>query len=227
MPGALSRAAQAWPLAESTWSHPFPGWPNSAGMNGGMLGNFVPPSDAWNAGNSGLLGAATAPERRTGILGILAQSVDEPQARGGSGQGPFGSVTAPDDNWRPRVQLARDTSPGDAGAPRLGLPPVVPPDIIPGTPEWWEHAKRGHQGLWDFLLHLRRGVTSGSSGGDDDEDCRKERQEAFEECQKALASGWRGDYGTGPYKKRSPGRWTLEDCIRGRVSQRCGGNRID
>jgi hypothetical protein len=42
--------------------------------------------------------------------------------------------------------------PGEGFSPtrRPGMP--VPPDIIPGTPEWWEHAKRGHQGLWDFLF---------------------------------------------------------------------------
>jgi hypothetical protein len=110
----------------------------------------------------------------------------------------------------------------------FGGPAIAfPPDIIPGTPEWWEHAKRGHQGLWDFLLHLRRGVGAGLGGGGQDEDCRKEWAEAREACAKAYAEGWRGDYGAEPYRKPGKGPWSIHDCMRGRVSQRCGGNRVD
>jgi hypothetical protein len=120
---------------------------------------------------------------------------------------------------------ARSRASSDAPWPSRPRP-YLPPDVIPGTPEWWEHAKRGHQGLWDFLTDLLRRITPGL-GDNLDEECRKEWAEAREECAEAFASGWRGDYGAGPYKKRGAGPWTVQDCMRGRVSQRCGGNRVD
>jgi hypothetical protein len=108
---------------------------------------------------------------------------------------------------------------------RPGIP--VPPEIIPGTPEWWEHAKRGHQGLWDFLLRLyRRGTTApGSGSSDDDSECEEERRTARRICREAFANDWKSDYDVGPYRKPGSGQWTIEDCMRGLISEKCGGNK--
>ncbi|MCC8968402.1 hypothetical protein H8A95_40480 [Bradyrhizobium sp. Pear76] len=40
-----------------------------------------------------------------------------------------------------------------AGA-QIAFPIPIPPDIVPGTPQWWEHFKRGHKGLWNFCRGL-------------------------------------------------------------------------
>ncbi len=135
------------------------------------------------------------------------------------------SDAIPDNNWISGARYAGDglSLPIPRPAPRL---PPIPPEFWPGTPQnklWTDQFIRGLQGLVN--TYSRRSTVSG--GNNDDPDCRKEREEAAIDCADAAANGWRGIYGTGPYKKRSPGPWTIEDCIRGRVSQRCGGNRVD
>jgi hypothetical protein len=145
---------------------------------------------------------------------------------GGRGSfGPGGSVA------ESQPMAAADSAGTQAGGYAWPSRPGIyfPPDVIPGTPEWWEHAKRGHQGLWDFLTHLPRRINPGL-WGERDEECRKEWQEARKACAEAFANGWRGDYGSGPYgpyKKRGDAQSDYDDCVRGRVSQRCGGNRVD
>lgn len=63
--------------------------------------------------------------------------------------------------------------------------------------------------------------------GEGDRDCKEEIREAREICTDADAAGWKGEYGTGPYKNPRGKPWDIEDCVRGRVSERCGGNRYD
>ena len=60
-------------------------------------------------------------------------------------------------------------------------------------------------------------------GGNDQTGCEEERNEASNICRKAAANNWKSDYAVGPYKKP----WTIEDCMRGLVSERCGGNPVD
>ncbi len=77
------------------------------------------------------------------------------------------------------------------------------------------------------LGNLYRGaISSGGSGGDDD-GCKEERRRAQDTCSDAYANGWRSDYDVGPYRKPDGTRWTVQDCVRGLVSERCGGNKID
>lgn len=60
-----------------------------------------------------------------------------------------------------------------------------------------------------------------------DKDCIKEIREARKICTDAFVNGWKSDYGVGPYEKEFGGPWTIKDCMRGFISQRCGGNRHD
>jgi RHS repeat-associated protein len=76
--------------------------------------------------------------------------------------------------------------------------------------------------VWNYC---RRAI--GPPDGDKDPDCEGEIRQARRDCAEAYANGWRGDFGTGPYRNPRAHRWTIADCVRGRVSQRCGGNRVD
>jgi hypothetical protein len=97
------------------------------------------------------------------------------------------------------------------------MPPVPPPPIpMPEIPDYWMKAAGA------ILQLLRRSVGIGGSGGDEC-GCSKERREAREICTEAYANGWKSDYNVGPYK--TP--WTIDDCMRGLISERCGGNAVD
>jgi uncharacterized protein RhaS with RHS repeats len=54
------------------------------------------------------------------------------------------------------------------------------------------------------------------------ERCKKERQQAYEDCEKGLAQPNPGE----SFKPRNWGNkpWTIDDCVRGRLSEECGGN---
>jgi hypothetical protein len=103
---------------------------------------------------------------------------------------------------------------GDNGAlwdnRRPGFSPV-PPDIFS---EWRKHAELGLLGL----LNAYRGTGSwGNEGGRSDPDCKDEWDDARDRCANELAK-------TNP-APRMTGRYpNIEDCARGFVSERCGGN---
>jgi hypothetical protein len=168
-----------------------------------LAGDVIPRNlRPWESGQAGIGfgGGSLGSGRRFGLPG--------PAVLGPLGPVAPSAPTVPAD--------AKDTS----GRERLG--PNLPSYALPGT------AGQLNQGLWDFLAQLRRSITSGfGGGGDNDDECRREWAEAREECAKAFASGWRGVYGSEAYKKPGAGAWTVHDCARGRVSQRCGGNRVE
>ena len=72
-----------------------------------------------------------------------------------------------------------------------------------------------------------RAVTGSGGGGNDNNDCKEEIRKAREICTRAYANGWRSDSDVGPYKKPAGGQWTIQDCMRGLISQRCGGNSVN
>jgi hypothetical protein len=97
----------------------------------------------------------------------------------------------------------------------------LPPDV---WEPWRQQTEQGIKGLIDWYRRVFKGS---GGGGDKDPDCEEEIRAAREACIEAYANGWKGDFGAGPYRKRSGGPWTIQDCMRGRISERCGGNKID
>jgi hypothetical protein len=74
----------------------------------------------------------------------------------------------------------------------------------------------------------------GNGGGNDDDGCDDEIRKMRQICIDAYGDGWNGNYTAwrsnykvGPYRKRSGGRWTPQDCLKGLVSKRCGGENPD
>jgi len=110
--------------------------------------------------------------------------------------------------------------PGMRGRP-FPLPPMGPGSIptipMPHIPDWLKAIGQGVQVFPRMFL----------GGGGDDEDCKEEVKKAREECTEAFASGWKGEYGLGPYRAPGAKSWTIQDCMRGRISERCGGNPWD
>jgi RHS repeat-associated protein len=74
------------------------------------------------------------------------------------------------------------------------------------------------QQAWNYC---RRMLTSGDDG------CKDEIREAREICTEAYANGWKSDHDVGPYRKDGGGPWTIQDCMRGLISERCGGNGVN
>jgi hypothetical protein len=107
----------------------------------------------------------------------------------------------------------------------LPIPPMgpmpLPPIPLPGFPNWWKAAWKALQ------LYPRISSGMGSGGGDDDDDCLEETRKAREICIDGFANDWKGDYDVGPYKTPSGKPWSIEDCMRGFKSPRCGGNPTD
>jgi hypothetical protein len=98
------------------------------------------------------------------------------------------------------------------GWSRPGPPWIFPPDI-------WEPWKRGTEQGIKGLIDAWRRVFSGSAGGSYDPDCDQEWKEAREQCKEELAKPYPGRGRTGGYVD-------VEECARGLVSERCGGNNV-
>jgi hypothetical protein len=57
-----------------------------------------------------------------------------------------------------------------------------------------------------------------------DPDCKQEREDALKIC----SEPWKDShYDTGPYPTESGRPWTMSDCMKGFMHQRCGGNLTD
>jgi hypothetical protein len=97
--------------------------------------------------------------------------------------------------------------------PRAGPPAPFPPDV---WEPWRQQAEQGIKGL----IGAWRRVFSGSAGGSYDPDCDQEWKEARELCKEELANPYPSRSITGGYRD-------VENCARGHVSQRCGGNSFD
>ena len=101
-----------------------------------------------------------------------------------------------------------------------------PPISLPGVDDWWnEHAPVGEQPQNYIYSRSRQG--GWGDGGDpdpDDEECKKQKADALDRCSKP----WENNVNdTGPFKKESGEPWNTDDCIRGFVSEKCGGNKRD
>jgi hypothetical protein len=102
------------------------------------------------------------------------------------------------------------------GIPFPPMAPVPPPPIpVPAIPDWWKAAG-------PILRRVFSGVAGG--GGDGEYDCEKERKKALEICSQLYD---KSVYDTGPYRNPSGRPWNLQDCMRGFMSERCGGNATD
>lgn len=106
------------------------------------------------------------------------------------------------------------------GVARPGLPAVPP--IPPGPFDWQNQTEQAIMRLWKYFRD-----TVGTSGSAADDGCDDEIRKAREICIDAYANGWKSDHDVGPYRKPGGGRWTPQDCMRGLISERCGGNLID
>lgn len=100
--------------------------------------------------------------------------------------------------------------PGPFPMPGQPLPPIRMPQI----PEWWGTLAE------TVLKSLHPAIITGTFGANgkyDDPDCKEEWADAMDFCAKELSK---------PYPNRSMtgGHTTIEDCARGRVPERCGGN---
>jgi hypothetical protein len=94
--------------------------------------------------------------------------------------------------------------------PMPGQP--VTPIPMPQIPEWWKTLGKVLQALPIIVTG-----TYGAGGRYDDPDCKEEWADAMKECAKELAKLYPDKYKTG-------GHTTIEDCARGKVTERCGGN---
>ena len=94
--------------------------------------------------------------------------------------------------------------------PRPGMTPV-PPGVFD---EWRKYADQGMKGLWNFC---RRAI--GALNGGEDPDCNEEWEAARARCEKELSK-------PNPNRGITGGYRDVENCARGHVSARCGGNPI-
>lgn len=107
----------------------------------------------------------------------------------------------------------------------IPIPPMVPvplpPIPMPTFPDWLRAAGK--------ILQLYPRISSGmgGGGGDGGDDCNEEIRAARKICTDAFADGWKSDYDVGPYKTSSGKPWSIQDCMRGLISERCGGNSTD
>jgi hypothetical protein len=91
--------------------------------------------------------------------------------------------------------------------------PVSPPDVFD---PWREHASKGLLGLYKFFFD----PGSFPSGSDrNGPGCKEEWEEARKQCAEWLST-------PNPPKGVTGGYRNIEDCARGLVSERCGGNPV-
>jgi hypothetical protein len=99
----------------------------------------------------------------------------------------------------------------DATRPRWNGSPVPGP-----FDRWWDEYTKGMNGLINFLFRSRSPASAGDPSAPG---CREEWQEAREQCARWIAS-------QNPPRGVTGGYRDLEDCARGLVSERCGGNPL-
>ncbi|MDR3469836.1 MAG: hypothetical protein P4M07_28235 [Xanthobacteraceae bacterium] len=114
-------------------------------------------------------------------------------------------------NWSggaPQPLNVQDGSGSDAQTWRPGGFTPVLPDVFS---EWRKHATAGMMGL----LHALRPPSNMSGMGEDTPECRAEWAKAYKWCEDELSKD---------HPERSTAYRNVEDCARGEVSSRCGGN---
>jgi RHS repeat-associated protein len=110
---------------------------------------------------------------------------------------------------------------GRASSTQSHPPGITIPDsiFIPGSPSNTKFVQQ--------CIALYKTFTGSGGGGDDDDGCKKEIEDARRVCTEAYANDWVSDYPVGPFSKRGKEKWTIQDCMRGLISKRCGGNATD
>jgi hypothetical protein len=129
-------------------------------------------------------------------------------------QGPTAPMFVPptEAGCRDPVFGVDQNNPDSPSFPRPGFTPF-PPGIFD---EWRKHAERGLMGI--FNTYFRDTSKSDDGGGDPDQPgCEEEWKAARQDCTNELAKRY-------PNKKFTGGHKNVEDCPRGLVSARCGGN---
>jgi hypothetical protein len=92
--------------------------------------------------------------------------------------------------------------------------PVPPPDVF--NPRR-EHASKGLLGLYKFFFDRGPYPSGANRNGPG---CKEEWDAAREDCAEELSK-------PNPNRRFTGGYRNVEDCARGHVSERCGGNPID
>jgi len=148
----------------------------------------------------------------TRSYGQPSNSAEEPE---------FQSPVIHDRDWRRDVEInsAHDSVPTPEVVPasyqsaRPSWVPVSPPDVFD---PWREHASKGLLGLYKFFFD----PGSFPSGSDrNGQGCKEEWEEARKQCAEWLST-------PNPPKGVTGGYRNIEDCARGLVSERCGGNPV-
>jgi hypothetical protein len=150
-------------------------------------------------------------------LPYFTAGLNSPPPQTDTSQGNLSRFGLADENQLFRTMQATPSAPvvpagfrGGTSAPYPGFAPALPePDIE----KWWDHTKRGHIGLWNYL----RSFTGSGVGDPDGPGCKEEWDDARKQCAEWLASPNPPRGPTGKYK-------TIEECAPGLVSERCGGN---
>ena len=112
----------------------------------------------------------------------------------------------------PAWQVASSDDPTYPSYPRPGYAPPLPDIFAP----WRRYAVPAHEDLWRFLF--QDGFGWGSRGGDKNgPGCKEEWEAARDLCEKELSKVHPDEGVTGGYQN-------TEDCAKGNVSEKCGGN---
>jgi hypothetical protein len=122
-----------------------------------------------------------------------------------------------DDSFAPAGQMQSDAIRlAGATRPFPGFAPPIPPEAIPGTPQWAEQFIRGTRGLIDILKRLGagggggRGRRRGNDEDDDDDECLKRKSREFDRCYQRFDEYAHRDF-LEACKERAINRWRL--CI--------------
>jgi hypothetical protein len=94
--------------------------------------------------------------------------------------------------------------------------PSPTPPTLPGFEEWLKDANKGLDGLFSFFKS--RGLSS--AGDPNGPGCKKEWETARKNCADWITQSDPPPGVTAGYKD-------IEDCARGVVSERCGGNQYE
>jgi RHS repeat-associated protein len=116
-------------------------------------------------------------------------------------------------NSTPAMKVDPEGRQGSVVIPRPGPPIPIPPDA---WDRWRQQAEEGISGLIKFC----RRTLSSFGGGNTDPECKKEWEEARQLCRQELAQ-------PNPSRGITGGYRDVENCARGLVSERCGGNPVD
>jgi hypothetical protein len=128
------------------------------------------------------------------------------------GSGNSSDLDASPETFGPRSLLNSEQAVPTSFRPLPGRVPGYPP-VGPTVPDAQaDHFIRGVQGLFDFLFRDRLPV-----GNPDAPGCKEEWEDARKFCADLLSKPNPPRGVSGPYED-------VEDCARGNVSERCGGN---